>query len=234
MGEITHPFFYNSFYDISFNYSIIMKKVMKMDFNLMLEYVKEKLIEGNAIRPNNQFHQFRNRFEHSKRVYKWVKILSCDFDDIDLDVALTAAIFHDVGYSVSKDDHAKYSADIYKEYASTMPFSEEFNNKVVEIILNHSDKSLLKTKDNHEFILVLEADLLDEEGSLGIVWDLLAEGRKGAMDYSDAIDELYKHSTHILNQDYMVTPMAIKIWNQKKMLVEHFIEQLKFDLFIED
>jgi uncharacterized protein len=93
---------------------------------------------------------------------------------------------------------------------------------------------MLKDSKNPEFIIVLEADLLDEEGSLGIVWDLLAAGQKNAMSYLDAIDEIKKHSIHILSQDFMKTPTAIKIWDEKKNLVKDFVSQLYEDLFMEE
>ena len=106
-------------------------------------------------------------------------------------------------------------------------------DKVNYIIDNHSNKALLKETKNVELILVLEADLLDEEGSMGIVWDLLAAG-KTANSYVAAIDAIKSHSSHILSQDFMVTPTAIKVWDEKKNLVKDFISQLYEDLFIEE
>lgn len=204
-----------------------------MNFDEMLKYVEKKLFEHGAIKPKNTLHQFRNRARHSYRVYKWVDILKKDFDDLDIDVCKTAAIFHDIGYSMSKLDHAKYSEEMFIEYAKMHNFDDEFTKKVSYIILNHSDKNLLKTSDNKELIIVLEADLLDEEGAMGIMWDLLSAGKKGVEDYTEAMDELYKHSVHILNQDYMVTPTAIKIWNEKKELVRLYMNAIKTDLFLD-
>ena len=93
---------------------------------------------------------------------------------------------------------------------------------------------MLKESKDKEFIVVLEADLLDEEGSLGIVWDLLAAGQNNPNSYLDAINEIKKHSIHILSQDFMVTPTAIKVWDEKKTLVKDFISQLYEDLFVEE
>ena len=72
---------------------------------------------------------------------------------------------------------------------------------------------------------------MDEEGALGIMWDLFSEGMEHPDSFDCGLDTLYKHSAHILNQDYMVTPLAKKIWNEKKELVKDFIIQLKEDLF---
>lgn len=199
----------------------------------MIDFVKKTLEDNDAIIDKRHNFVFRNRFEHSVRVFKWVKRLSVDFDDLDYDVALTAALFHDVGYANGQMDHHLLSKEIFTSYAKENKFSDDFINRVSYIIENHSDKSLLKTTKNKELILVLEADLLDEEGSMGIVWDLLAAG-KTANSYVAAIDAIKRHSIHILSQDYMITPTAIKIWDEKKNLVKDFISQLYEDLFIEE
>ena len=200
----------------------------------MLKYVEKKLFEYDAIKPRNPLHQFRNRARHSYRVYRWIDRLAVDYPDVDLEVCKTAAIFHDLGYAKGKNNHAEKSDRMFRKYAKRFGFDEEFTEKVSYIIRNHSDKSLIKVSDNKELILVLEADLLDEEGAMGLMWDLLSAGKKGVEDYTEAMDELYKHSVHILDQDYMVTPTAIKIWNDKKELVRAYMKAIKEDLFLED
>ena len=138
-----------------------------MDFNNMLEFVHEILKENDALKPHKPNQCFRNRFEHSKRVYKWAKRLAVDCPNIDLDICLTACIFHDVGYAYGQDNHPINSAKIFKEYANKMNFEKEFIEKVSNIILVHSDKNLLKDDSSSpDLIILLEADLLDEEGAL--------------------------------------------------------------------
>ena len=78
----------------------------------------------------------------------------------------------------------------------------------------------------------MEADLLDEEGALGIAWDLMARGIDNPLSYYDAIHVLNEHSAHILNQNYMLTPKAKAYWEEKKQFVKEFIEQMEKDLFI--
>lgn len=207
-----------------------------MNFENMLNYVKKTLEEGNALKPHNPHHQFRNRYKHSYRILLWVERLATDFPNCDLDVLKTAAIFHDVGYAFGKEEHAFNSKLIFLRYVDEHKgeFSKDFIDKVVYLISNHSNKELIKTTDNIELILLLEADLLDEEGAMGIVWDLLAKGHQGIDDYDEALDEIYKHSIHILNQDYMVTPLAKKYWKRKKEIVKTFVQEIKIDLFMED
>ncbi len=207
---------------------------MVLDYDDMLDHVRNVLEDNNKRRPNNPNHQFRDRFMHTKRVVAWSKRLLTDFKDLDEKVITTACIFHDAGYAFSKEDHALYSAKIFNEYACAHGFDQKFKKDVEWIILNHSDKSLLKKTDNHNFIIVLEADLLDEEGALGILWDLLAAGKKNASSYYQALEELEKHSLHILNQDLMVTNNARYYWSEKKELVRDFMDQIRADLFLEE
>ncbi len=205
-----------------------------MNFDNMLGFVKDILEKNNAIKPDKPNQCFRNRYEHSKRVYEWAKRLSKDYNEFDEDVCYTACIFHDVGYAYGKDEHALNSKIIFTEYALNNNFSKEFIDKVSKIIEVHSDKSLLKDPNStKELIILLESDLMDEEGAMGVVWDLFSLGMEHPDSFDDSIDTLYKHSAHILNQDYMVTPLAKKIWDEKKELVKDFIEQLKEDLFYE-
>ena len=205
-----------------------------MDFEKIMKFIHKTLVDNDAILDKRHNLSFRNRYEHSIRVFKWVKRLSVDYDNFDYDVALTAALFHDVGYAYGKVEHHIGSSKIFLQYAKDNNFDEKFTEKVNYIILNHSNKNMLKESKDKEFIVVLEADLLEEEGSLGIVWDLLAAGQNNPSSYLDAINEIKKHSIHILSQDFMVTPTAIKVWDEKKTLVKDFISQLYEDLFVEE
>ena len=205
-----------------------------MDFEKIMKFIHKTLVDNYAILDKRHNLSFRNRYEHSIRVFKWVKRLSVDYDNFDYDVALTAALFHDVGYAYGKVEHHIGSSKIFLQYAKDNNFDEKFTEKVNYIILNHSNKNMLKESKDKEFIVVLEADLLEEEGSLGIVWDLLAAGQNNPSSYLDAINEIKKHSIHILSQDFMVTPTAIKVWDEKKTLVKDFISQLYEDLFVEE
>ncbi|MCR5232007.1 MAG: HD domain-containing protein [Acholeplasmatales bacterium] len=204
-----------------------------INYEEMLLYVKDVLTKSNAIKSKNPYHDFRDRFMHTKRVYEWTKVLHDELP-VDENILYTAAIFHDIGYSKHKDEHAKVGAEIFKEYAIKNGFDKDFTLKVYDIIYHHSDKELIKDPNSsNELIILLEADLLDEEGALSIVWDLMALGHMKDKTYYDAIDAL-KHTKNILKQDYMVTPKAKKIWESKKELVKLFMNELEKDLFLEE
>ena len=204
-----------------------------MDYDLMLNYVYDVLKQNNAIKSKKPTQFFRSRATHTYRVLEWAKRIKADRPNCNEEILYTACIFHDVGYAFGKDNHAAYSAKIFKDYAEKNNFDSEFTKEVTRIIALHSDEKLLKDPNSSdELVLLLEADLLDEEGAMGIVWDLLSQGYNECDNYEVALDAIWTHSSHILNQDYMVTPIAKKYWDEKKELVSNFIKHLESDLFL--
>lgn len=205
-----------------------------MNYEGMLVFVKRYLEEGNAIRSKNASFGFRNRFEHIQRVYRWCIRLLEDYPDCDKEMLLTAAIFHDVGYAHNAENHAAESAKIFIRYAQQQALDYEFILRTAEIISLHSDKRLLQISSTPpELILLLEADLLDEEGALGIAWDLMGEGAGYPDCFERALQAVNGHSAHILQQEYMVTPLAKKYWKEKQELVREFLHALSEDLFLD-
>lgn len=204
---------------------------MNLNYDKMLEYVKTALYENDLERQQMAKHSFRSRYKHITRVLGWCKRIECDLP-VDKDILYTSAIFHDIGYRNGQGEHAIASEAMFREYAKNNNFDKDFTDKVAYIIRNHSDKSLLNDPNSsNELIILLEADLLDEEGALGLTWDLMARGAKHSISYDEAFDEINKHSGHILHQEYMVTPTAKKYWREKQEFVKTFIENLKSDLF---
>lgn len=208
---------------------------MNLDYMDMLQYVKNILIQNNGIRSQKPQLYFRSRYEHIERVLGWTKRIAKEVKKCNLELLYTAAIFHDCGYTNrSEEPHALLGAEIFKRYALRHNFPEPFIQAVSDMISRHSDKGLLMEEGTPiEMVILLEADLIDEEGTLGIVFDLLAAGHKTPTSYAPVFEEIMLHSAHILNQCYMVTPAAKRIWEEKKQFINLFIQCLKYDLFIE-
>jgi Predicted HD superfamily hydrolase len=208
---------------------------MNLDYNEMLDFVYETLKMNKGLKSDKPHLFFRNRYEHIQRVFGWANRILPGVETCNVDVVLTAAVFHDVGYkdSIGKN-HAALGSQIFETYALDHDFDLEFTKKVSNLIQQHSYKELLHHSDTSiELILLMEADLLDEEGALGIVFDLLAEGYKEPESYASVFNEIMIHSAHIVEQNYMITPLAKKFWEEKKRFIENFMKDLKFDLFME-
>jgi uncharacterized protein len=200
-----------------------------MDSSGMLGYVKS-LFEQCA--EHNEKFMFRNKYEHTKRVYAWAKrLLECE--SADEDIVLAAVIFHDAGYTCCEQEHARQSAEICERYLLQANFNPSFIEQVTEIIANHCKKDLIFKPDTSiEQILLIEADCLDESGALSVLRDALSEGmQKGS--YESTLERLSKRRI-VVNPDklYCVTGTAKKIWMEKRQLYLDFLESLKVDLVV--
>ncbi len=208
---------------------------MQLDFKDMLSYVESILTENEGIKSAKPQLGFRNRFEHTKRVYGWVQRIAPGAVACNKDAVYTAAIFHDCGYRKNQGmPHPMLGAELFEAYALEHQLDPDFTKFVSYLIAEHSHLDKMHLPETPiELVLLMEADLMDEEGALGLVFDLLAEGFKGPDSYYSVFNEIMIHSVHILDQNYMVTPLAKKYWNDKKVLIRKFITDLKFDLFMD-
>lgn len=211
-----------------------------MSYEKELNYVKHYLIQTNGESSRRETESFRKRSEHSLNVYNWCLRIYNELEEnikknISLDSILYAAIFHDVGYGVETfyNSHPIQGADIWKEYAFNNIEDENLIEYVSFLIKEHSNKELLNDKSTPiELIILMEADILDEEGALSICWDMINLAYKHPQSYLDYYYKIIKYSAHILNENPMKTKPAIKYWQNKQKLIEEFIKQLEFDLNI--
>lgn len=206
---------------------------MNEKYRKYLTYVKQYLTEHKGIESPNPLHPFRSRFQHSIRVLHWCQRLAEGLENVDKEMLYTAAIFHDIGYENRNNEcHAKRSAQAFREYAKTQGMEEAFIGKVEELIACHSDKNRMREQGaSLEMILLMEADLMDEEGAMGIVWDCMTMGNAHASSYAKA----YYHIMESSNKEEpnpMVTEHARKFWDEKKEIVAIFTKLLEDDLMI--
>jgi uncharacterized protein len=150
--------------------------------------------------------------------------------DVDTDVLYTATIFHDIGYSEGKESHSERGAKVFYEYGIKTKMDLSFIEKIKNLISLHSSKELLNEKNIPiELIILMEADLLDEEGALRMIWYSLDKGISGAQSYEDVYQHIVMgNNKRLVNP--MVTEKAKYYWNEKQKLVETFTKQLKDDI----
>lgn len=197
-----------------------------------LSYVRDYLKEHNGIKSTVPEQTFRDRLEHTKRVIRWLDIIS-EGIEADREALYLAAVFHDIGYA-DKDNknHGKRGADIFREFAKREGLEDKLVEKAAYLIEKHSDKQLLGTDIPLELTLLMEADQMDEEGAMRVVWDCLVTGKIGADSFKAAYDRMIQFGSSMPNS--MVTPRAKEIWEQKSRLYNEFLSQLESDLFIND
>lgn len=84
-----------------------------------------------------------------------------------------------------------------------------------------------------ELEILQEADLLDETGALSIVWDCMMEGAMPQQSFEASLLHIEKYSLKYIQANPMRSSIGRSLWEQKKVLVEEFVTQLKADLFME-
>jgi len=184
---------------------------------------------------------FRSRADHLYRCYCWAKrILPCR-PDADAELTLVSTLFHDIGViackeKTGKEGHDVLGGDIVKDYLLNHGYDAAFAEKVAYLVAHHQQRELLNAPDTPiEHIILMEADMLDERGALGVVWDAMAEGAQEQQSYESTLArfkkrKLYKHP----DRNPMVTEIARAIWWEKVRLHMAFVDALEKDLGINE
>lgn len=181
---------------------------------------------------------FRKRSDHMWRVFIWAERLIEDCkENINRDALLTAALFHDIGRHISHEDHPNQSALIFHDYATRKNYDINQVEFIEYLIRNHANKEILFSPDIPlELVFLLEADMLDETGALGIIWNAMVSGIMSAQNYIETYNLLlsWSCSSDFLNVNPMRTEKAKKIWESKQKLNKEFLQQLEYDLGINE
>jgi len=205
----------------------------------MFSYVKNILRDNdnNATKLIEKF-PFRIRSAHIWKVYNWAKRLADinEYRNLNTEALLIASLFHDAGYAISPNskEHAKNSEIIFREYSQENNFQKEKEDFIAYLVKNHSNKKLMDNEDTPiELIMLFEADILDETGTMSILWDCMAEGTKEKQSYITTYEHIKTNTMKILNGNPMKTQKGKQYWEKKQKSVRNFIEELAYDLGIE-
>ncbi|MBR6537876.1 MAG: HD domain-containing protein [Lachnospiraceae bacterium] len=205
-------------------------------YETLFDYVKESLAaydnHGGVSKTRIKY----SRFEHTERVYRWMMILAEDFTyEIDMEALQIATIFHDIGYSLNKEDmhsHAQDGAALCREYLDSIGYPSEKADFICDLIARHSDKEVLHDADTPlELVLLMEADLFDDTGAHGIVMDAWIQATKEDVSFESILEHIKKFSLKQMQVNPMRTEKARRIWEEKKELTNRFVESLTVDLY---
>ena len=196
-----------------------------MNYAEVIEFVRKQTAENG--RPPN--YPFRSRFEHTMRVYRWAIKLQSKLGG-DLDIIVLAALLHDIGWDEVRP-HGEVGAEIAVDYLDGLGVDPEKIAKIGEIIMMHSDKDT-EAELSLECRIVMDADLLDEVGAVGILWDAMATAQED--------EASYKRAYYRIKNFYRINKPKIKRcktdagrveYNKRMQLIEEFIFQLEKELF---
>lgn len=197
-------------------------------------YVRDYLIRHNAERDAHPAARVRSL--HIRRVCMWAeRLLAQGLVDDPAPLRL-AAVFHDVGYAQGRENHGAHSAEILREYAKTHPVEPAVLERAMFLILEHSNKRKWMTNPQAppDLITLMEADLLDGEGAMGIVIDCMSAAMQGGDTLRDAYDRMLEFEPPRLAENRMVTPLARALWAEKQRIIREFMAAYAYDLGIEN
>lgn len=213
-------------------------KLGKLDYQEMLDYVEQCLEEDSEYTQSGKNDIAYSRFEHTKRVLAWVKRLydmSKNKENLRYEDLIIATIFHDVGRTIAVktgESHAKAGVPITMDFLLKHEFPKERAEYICELVKNHSDKERMKENNlDANLLMLMEADLLDDMGALGIVMDcMITEARNPEAKFTDCLDHIMRFTHRIQNDNPMVTDDARQLWDAKTKLVCDFTNALRYDI----
>ena len=212
------------------------------DYRGMLSFVEhtleEKQTEGEREIGVHKLEFGYTRYEHTKRVLGWAKRLydaTADKTGLRYEDLMIAAIFHDVGRAVSiqtGEDHAKAGVPITREWLLANGYDPERAEYIAGLVGAHSEKWRMQDPDtDRNLLMLMEADLLDDMGLLGIVMDtMIVRARKTDATFYDCYNH-YETYTHPMQHDCpVVTKEARALWDAKTESTDRFVEEYRKDI----
>lgn len=198
-----------------------------------LLYVQRTLLAHGADSVRRE-QPFRSRFDHIRRVCMWVERLLAQGLVAQPDALRLAAAFHDIGYIHGKEDHGRHSAHWLGDYARAEGIEDAVADRAAFLVSEHSDKErwLCDADAPADLILLMEADLLDEEGAMGIALDCMTGGAMG-LPYESVWQRMQTYEPARLRRNPMATPLARRLWEEKQALIEAFMRAYAFDMGME-
>ena len=214
------------------------------DYRGMLAYV-EQTLEGNRTEGENGIGVHKQefgytRYEHTKRVLGWAKRLydlTPDKTGLQYEDLMIATIFHDVGRAVSirtGEDHAKAGVPLTRDWLLSNGYDPARAEYIAGLVGAHSEKHRMRDPDiDRNLLMLMEADLLDDMGLLGIVMDtLIVRARKADATFYDCYNH-YECYTHPMQHDCpVVTKEAKAFWDIKTESTDRFVEQYRKDILL--
>ena len=214
------------------------------DYRGMLSFVEhtleEKQTEGEREIGVHKLEFGYTRYEHTKRVLGWAKRLydaTADKTGLRYEDLMIAAIFHDVGRAVSiqtGEDHAKAGVPITREWLLANGYDPERAEYIAGLVGMHSEKWRMQDPDtDRNLLMLMEADLLDDMGLLGIVMDtMIVRARKTDATFYDCYNH-YETYTHPMQHDCpVVTKEARALWDAKTESTDRFVEEYRKDILL--
>lgn len=201
----------------------------------MFRYVEEMLYSYDRKKGDKSKNKIAyDRYAHTVRVYQWMlRIINRLRDDnLDEESLKIATIFHDVGYAVKEGEgHAQESAAICRDYLERRSYAPAQIDFICYLIEEHPNKRILHEKSTPlELVVLMEADMLDDTGAMGIILDSWIASKEDNPSFDSVCRHFEKYTYRHMKQMEFVTAPGKQFWHEKRKLVYEFLRQYKRDL----
>ena len=196
-----------------------------------------RMVEDSGVQAFLDPYPFRDRPSHMARCYAWARrILPCR-PDADEELTLVSTLFHDIGVIATtpeapKVGHDRLGGPIARQYLLRHGYDAGFAARVGELVEQHQARERLRDPGTPvELVILMEADMLDERGALGILWDAMAEGGKPEQSYEGTLARLKQRKLYTdPDRNPLVTENGRAFWAEKQRLHMAFVRALERDL----
>lgn len=201
----------------------------------MFQYVEEILYSYDRKKGDKSKNKIAyDRYAHTVRVYQWMIRISNRLrdDSLDIESLKIATIFHDSGYACEgEEDHAKSSSILCREYLERRNYPQDKVDFICYLIEEHSNKKLFHEKSTPlELVVLMEADMLDDTGAMGIILDSWIASKEKNCSFDSVCRHFEKYTYRHMKQMEFVTAPGRQFWHEKRKLVYEFLRQYKRDL----
>lgn len=202
----------------------------------MLDYVKEYLSNTDLKAGKSQkLFPFRNRFEHTLRVWEWAKRIN-KVEKGDEEIIDIAAIFHDIGKGEEGEKpHALISAELCRKYLKSAGFNEDKIDRITSAVRRHSSKHLIADELSLEERIIMDADLLDEAGAMCVLWDSMHQGAQENASYYKTYASLQNHyEERARGIKLLKTSEGKRLYEERISFLKLFLDNLRYELGMQD
>lgn len=197
----------------------------------MIQFVKATFAQRVELNPKeaDARYPFRNRFDHTMRVYQWAMRLQ-EILGGDREVIAIAAILHDIAKGVP--DHAQVGAQMADDYLRRIGYPDVKRCQVVQAIRYHSSKLTASTLNLCiEEKILMDADLLDETGAITIIWDAMATALEENPSYNKVYERIQKYGLKLREEEqYFTTEAGRQFFHERCQVIENFLSEFRFEL----
>ena len=125
---------------------------------------------------------------------------------------------------------------IARDYLLQNGYAPAFADRVASLVVQHQARERMQDPDTPiELVILMEADMLDERGALGILWDAMAEGAKPLQTYEGTLERLKMRKLYRRpERNPLVTERGRAFWAEKQRLHMDFVLALERDLGLTD